>query len=96
MTAWRAYRDGPARYHARRALRKREFIAGWRARSIHQIALEHNARTEGAVVPPAIVELIATGKIIQAVKELRSANAGMLLFDAKRIVERLRDELEHG
>lgn len=89
--AWREYRDGPARNHQRRALRKREFMAGWRARGIQQVALEHASRTESAHVPQAVLDLIAAGRIIPAIKEMRIENYGMGLHDAKRIVERLRD-----
>lgn len=93
--AWREYRDGLASSHPRRSLRKREFLAGWRARAIHQIALDHAARVEGTHVPQTVLDLIASGRIIPAIKEMRIANTGMSLFDAKVIVERLRDRAAH-
>lgn len=88
--AWREYRDGPARNRSRRALRKREFLAGWRAHAIFLQAEHARQMADGLRISDEVRGLVAAGQLIPAIKQLRTDNNASL-HAAKIVAERIRD-----
>lgn len=85
--AWERYKAENS-HVPRRSLRKREFIAGWMARSQYQPSV-----LDDLFVSSNVTDHLRDGKYIVAIKTLRDENENLSLALAKSAVDLLRSEL---